>query len=218
MVAKMRDVSSITWSAIMASPVVWGSLVINFCYGYFGFFCATWMPAYLAEERGMSLEASGLFTGLSFGGQALVAVLGGFAADRLISRGHESIMVRKAFIVAGFLGACSVLLGANATSLNTALFWGVSSLSVLGLATANLQALCRLALIPKPAVGRVTGVQQVATSLSGGIAAWLSGWLKQLSGGYTVPMMVIFVFLVIGAATTLLLMKPKWSPKVAEVA
>ena len=75
---------------------------------------------------------------------------------------------------------------------------------------------CRLALIPKPAVGRVTGVQQVATSLSGGTAASLSGWLLHISGGYTLPMNVIFLFLVLGAATTWLLMQPKWSPKVVE--
>jgi MFS family permease len=213
---KMRDVHSVTWKSILASPVVWGSLVINFCYGYFGFFCATWMVAYLKEQRGLSLEASGLYTGLSFAGVALVAILGGWAADRLIARGHDHIRVRKIFIVAGFLGACTVLLGVNAEFASAAVFWNVVSLSVLGLATANLQALCRLALIPKPAVGRVTGVQQVATSLSGGTAAALSGWLKQISGGYELPMLIIFVFLVVGAATTWFMMRPEWSPKVRE--
>jgi MFS transporter, ACS family, D-galactonate transporter len=209
--------ASVTWRAIFASPVVWGSLVINFCYGYFGFFCATWMPSYLHEARGLSLERSGVYTGLSFAGVALVAIFGGWAADKLIARGHDPIVVRKAFIVGGFLGACTVLLGANATSLAAAVFWGVASLSILGFATANLQALCRLALIPKPAVGRVTGVQQVATSLSGGVAASLSGWLLHISGGYTLPMFIIFVFLLVGAATTWFMMHPKWSPKVSKV-
>jgi sugar phosphate permease len=210
----IRTALTVTWKAIFASPVVWGGLVVNFCYGYFGFFCATWMPAYLVETRGLSLEQSGGYTFLSFAGVALVAILGGWWADKLIARGRDAIAVRKGFIVAGFLGACTVLLGARANSLSVALFWNVTSLSVLGLATANLQALCRLALIPKPAVGRVTGVQQVATSLSGGVAASLSGWLLHISGSYALPMFMIFVFLVIGAATTQLMMRPKWSPKV----
>jgi hypothetical protein len=52
---------------------------------------------------------------------------------------------------------------------------------LLGLATANNLALCRLTLIPKPAVGLVTGVQQVATSLAG-VSASLSGWLLRSAG------------------------------------
>ena len=76
-----------------------------------------------------------------------------------------------------------------------ALFWNVLSLSLLGLATANNLALSRLTLIPKQAIGAVTGVQQVATSLAGGVAASLSGWLLHISGSYDLPMMVIFVFL-----------------------
>jgi ACS family D-galactonate transporter-like MFS transporter len=42
-------------------------------------------------------------------------------------------------------------------------------------------------------------VQQVATSLAGGVAASLSGWLLHVSGSYELPMMVIFVFLLLGA-------------------
>jgi sugar phosphate permease len=211
-----RNVASVTWPNILKSPVVLGSLVVNFCYGYFGFFCAIWMPAYLVEQHGLSLGKSGAYTFLSFAGTALFSIMGGWGADRLIAAGRDPIAVRKGFIVAGFLGACTVLLSVNSNTLPVALFWNVASLSVLGLATANLQALCRLALIPKPAVGRVTGVQQVATSLSGGTAAGLSGWLLNISGGYRLPMMIIFVFLLIGAATTLLLMQRKWSPKVVE--
>jgi sugar phosphate permease len=212
--AKLSGMSSVSWGSIFASPVVWGSLVINFCYGYFGFFCATWMPAYLVEQRGLSLEQSSIYTGMSFAGVALIAVFGGWAADRVIKTGRDPVAVRKGFIVAGFLGACTILLGANTHSTPVAVFWNIASLSTLGLATANLQALCRLALIPKPAVGRVTGVQQVATSLSGGTAASLSGWLHHISGGYLLPMYMIFAFLVLGAASTLFLMRRKWSPKV----
>jgi hypothetical protein len=138
------------------------------------------------------------------------------AADRLIARGRDAVTVRKAFVVAGFLGACTVLLGANGKSLDVALFWNVFSLSFLGLTTANNLALSRLTLIPAPAVGLVTGVQQVATSLAGGVAASLSGWLLTVSGGYRLPMLVIFVFLLLGAVSTLVLMQPRWAPKIRE--
>ena len=211
---KRRTASSVTFGAILASPLVWGAMIVNFCYGYFTFFCMTWMPAYLVEQRGLSLQQSGLYTLFSFSGIAIVAVIAGWAADRMIARGGDPVFVRKAFVIAGFFGACTVLLGAHATSLGMALFWNVFSLSFLGLATANNLALCRLTLIPKPAIGLVTGVQQVATSLAGGIAASLSGWLLAISGSYDLPMLVIFVFLLIGAVATWGLLRPRFAPKV----
>lgn len=218
MAAIKRKASSVTFASILSSPLVWGTLVVNFCYGYFTFFCMTWMPSYLVEERGLSLEKSGLFTFFSFAGIAIVALIAGWMADKLIERGGNPVFVRKAFVIAGFVGACTVLLGAKAESLNAALFWNVFSLSFLGLATANNLALCRLTLIPAPAVGLVTGVQQVATSLAGGVAASLSGWLLHVSGSYDLPMLVIFVFLVIGALTTWLVLRPEWAPRISLAA
>ncbi len=150
-------------------------MIVNFCYGYFSFYCMTWMPAYLVEAQGLSLKQSGLYTFFSFAGIAIVAVVAGWAADRIIARGYDAILMRKVFIVSGFLGATSVLLGAYSSDLNWALFWNVFSLSCLGLTTANNLALCKVTLIPPPAVGLAVGVQQVAASLSGGVAAGVVG-------------------------------------------
>ena len=208
-----RKASSVTFASILKSPLVWGAMIVNFCYGYFTFYCMSWMPAYLVEKRGLSLQESGLYTFFSFAGIAVVAVVAGWAADKVIERGGDPVLVRKAFVITGFIGACTVLLGARADTLQVALFWNVFSLSFLGLATANNLALCRLTLIPKPAVGLVTGVQQVATSLSGAVAASLSGWLLHVSGGYDLPMQAIFVFLLIGAAATWILLRPRWAPR-----
>ena len=216
--AAIHRASTVPLKNLLASPVVWGGLVNNFCYSYFAFYCMTWMPAYLVEQRGLSLERSGLYTFFSFAGIAIVAALAGWAADRIIARGHDAVMVRKAFIVAGFIGGTTVLLGAYAPSLDMALFWNVLSLSLLGLVTANNLALCKLTLIPKQAVGLNTGLQQVATSLAGGVSASLSGWLLHLGGSYTLPMMAIFAFLLVGATSTLVLLQRKWAPKVNEIA
>ncbi len=216
--ATMRtSASSVSFGTILRSPVVWGAMIINFCYGYFTFFCMQWMPDYLHNQRHLSLKGSGIYTFFSFTGIALMAVAAGWAADRLIERGGDPVTVRKAFVIAGFLGACTVLLGVHAQSLSVALFWNIFSLSFLGLTTANSLALCRLTLIPRQVVGMVTGVQQVATSLAGGVAGALTGWLLQISNNnYNLPMLVIFVFLLIGAASTWLLLQRKWAPAVPD--
>lgn len=163
-----RNARAVSFGSIIASPVVWGGMITNFCYGYFTFFCMTWMPAYLVEQRGLSISKSGLFTFFSFAGIAIVAAIAGWAADRIIARGHDAIRVRKAFIIAGFVGGCTVLLGAYAKTLEMALFWNVLSLSLLGLTTANNLVLSRLTLIPRQSIGLVTGVQQLATSSPAG--------------------------------------------------
>lgn len=107
--AAKRRAASVPLGNLLASPVVWGGLITNFCYSYFAFYCMTWMPAYLVEQRGLSLRQSGLYTFFSFAGIALVAALAGWAADRLIARGHDAVLVRKSFIVAGFVGGTTVL-------------------------------------------------------------------------------------------------------------
>ncbi|AIO30282.1 MFS transporter [Burkholderia pseudomultivorans] len=207
---------TVSLASVLSSPVVWGGMITNFCYGYFTFYCMTWMPAYLVEQRGLSLERSGVFTFFSFGGIAIVAALAGWVADRIIAAGHDAIAVRKTFTIAGFIGGCTVLLGAYAHTVGGALFWNVLSLSLLGMTTANNLVLSRLTLIPKQAIGLVTGVQQVATSLAGGVAASLSGWLLHVGHGYRLPMMVIFAFLLIGATATAVLFRPEWAPKVSD--
>jgi MFS family permease len=136
----------------------------------------------------------------------------------IIKRGADPVFVRKAFIVGGFVIACTELIGAKSTSVQAALFWAVFSLSGLGLATANHLALCRLTLIPPGAVGMVSGVQNVSTSLAGIVGPLISGWLLQTTGGYQAPMQVIFVFLVLGALTCLVLLRKEWAPKVPVAA
>jgi len=212
--ASKTRASSVTLRSLLRSPVIWGAMVNNFCYGYFTFYCMTWMPAYLVEQRGLSLKESGLYTFFSFAGIALVATFAGWLADRLIEGGRDAVFVRKAFVIAGFVGGTTVLLGAHASTLEAALFWNVLSLTLLGLATANNLALCKLTLIPKQAIGLATGVQQLATSLAGGVSASLSGWLLHVSGNYDLAMQVIVLFLLIGATNTAILLRPKWAPKV----
>jgi ACS family D-galactonate transporter-like MFS transporter len=213
-----KKASAVSFGSLLSSPVVWGGMINNFCYGYFTFYCMTWMPAYLVEQRGLSLEKSGLYTFFSFAGIAIVATLAGWVADRIIASGKDAVLVRKSFVVAGFIGGTTVLLGAYAPSLEMALFWNVLSLSLLGLVTANNTTLCKLTLIPKQAIGLNTGLQQVATSLAGGVSASLSGWLLHISGNYEMPMMAIFIFLLIGATSSVILLQRKWAPRVIEAA
>jgi len=201
-----------SFGRLMASPVIIGTIIGTFCYQYFVYFCVTWYPKYFAESRNLNLEKSGLFTGFSLFGMASVAILAGWVADRMIVRGRNPVVVRKAFTIAGFAVASTELIGAFASSTSVALFFAVFSLSGLGLMTANYWALTQT-LMPGAAIGRIVGVQNMAANLPGIVAPLLTGWLVEKTGSYNAPMQAIGFFLMLGIASYLFLVREKYVPK-----
>jgi len=209
---RQSSAPAVPFARVIASPVIWGTVIGTFCYQYFVYYCMTWMPAYFVERRNLSLNSMGWFTMFSFSGMAVVAILAGFAADRMIDRGCDPVRVRKGFTIAGFLVASTELIGAMSDSNSVALFFAVFSLSGLGLMTANYWALTQT-LIPGAAVGRVVGVQNCAANLPGIVAPLLTGWLKQTTGGYEAGTPVIWLFLILGIASYVFLVRPKYVPR-----
>jgi len=197
----------ISFARLMASRTVWGILLGTFSYGYFLYFCVTWLPSYLIENRHLALDSMGFYVLFSFGGMAIVAILSGWLADWMISRGTEPAATRKAFTIVGFVLASTEVFGAWTGSQTLALFFAAFSLAGLGLATANYWALTQT-LVPGKAMGRIAGIQNCASNLGGVAAPILTGWLKERSGGYEAPMQAIWVVLLAGIASYVFLVKP----------
>ena len=205
------------FGAVMKTPAIWGVIIGTFCYNYFVYFSMTWLPAYLVERRNLSLNSMGAYTFASFGGMALVSLLAGWGADALIAGGRDPIRVRKGFTIAGFIVASSEVVGAMSDSTSVAILFAVVSLSGLGLATANYWALTQT-LLPGAAIGSITGVQNCASNMGGVAAPLLTGWLKQVSGGYDVPMQAIWLFLIAGIGAYVFLVRPEYGPKLTPEA
>jgi ACS family D-galactonate transporter-like MFS transporter len=199
-----------SWRAILSTPVMWGTCVATFCYMYFVYFCMTWMPTYFKERHGLSLTNSGWFTFMSFGGMATMAILGGWAADRLIGKGYNPVTVRKTFVIAGFVLAFSEIIGAFTESASLTLFLAVFSLSGLGLTTANYWAVTQT-LMPGGAIGRVAGLQNTAASVAGIAAPWITGSLVQKTGNFNAPLMTIGFWLAVGVGCYLFLVREKYA-------
>lgn len=209
--AQEKEAQAPPFGRLMASPVAWGTVIVTFCYMYFVYFCMTWMPAYFVERLHQSLADMGMYSFFSFGGMAIVAALGGWVADRMIQRGGNPVTVRKWFTIAGLAIACTEVAGARAASLNVAVLFSIVSLSGLGLATANYWAITHT-LFPAAAIGRMTGVQNCAASLAGIAAPILTGWLKQRTGSYEAPMNAIWVVLVVGIFSYVMMVREKYAP------
>ncbi|MCS7026961.1 MAG: MFS transporter [Bryobacteraceae bacterium] len=209
---KKSTSAPVSFGRIFSTRLIWGIITGTFCYNYFVYFCLTWMPSYLKESRGLSLSGSSLYTGFSFGGMATVAILAGLLADRLIARGGDAVKVRKAFTIAGLSAASSVIGGAFLEDNRLALALAICSLSGLGLATANYWALTQT-LMPGAAIGRIAGVQNCASNLSGIVAAIFTGWLKQTTGSYAAPILAVGILLIVGVCAYIFLVDPKYAPQ-----
>jgi ACS family D-galactonate transporter-like MFS transporter len=202
--------TKVSWGAIFGTPVIWGTCLATFCYMYFVYFCMTWMPTYFKERFGLSLAASSWFTFMSFAGTGTIAILAGWAADRLIARGRNAVTVRKAFTIAGFVLAFSAAFGAFSHSTTVTLFLAVFSLSGLGLATANYWALTQT-LTPRSASARVAGIQNTAANIAGIAAPWITGLLVQKTGSFNAPLVAVGFWLLIGIGCYLFLVRERYS-------
>lgn len=202
--------SRMPFKTVMGKPAIWGVLIGTYCYNYFVFFSMTWLPAYFAERRHLSLKDSGAYTGFSFGGMATVAILAGWAADKLIAKGWNAVKVRRGFTVAGFVIASSEILGAMSDSNDFALIMAIVSLSGLGLATANYWALTQT-LLPGAAVGSIAGAQNTASNLAGATAPLFTGWLISATGNYEAPMYAIWGFLLLGIGMYVFVVRERYT-------
>jgi ACS family D-galactonate transporter-like MFS transporter len=207
---------ALSFRQLLASPAMWGIVVGAFCYSYFYMFYMTWLPSYFVERRGLSLDEMSLYTAASFAGMAVIATPAGWLADRMIRRGADPIRVRRGFTIGGMLFASSEVIGAFSSSNHMALFFAVISLAGLGFTTANYWALTH-ALMPKECIGRVTGIQNCANSVSGIAASILTGWLKSVTGNYEAPMVAIVVFLAIGVVAYYTLARTRFAPLASRI-
>jgi MFS transporter, ACS family, D-galactonate transporter len=182
---------------LLASPAIWGILLGTFAYNYFIYFCLTWLPAYFTESRHLTPQAMSLYTMFSFGGMAAVGILAGWVADRFIARGGNPIRVRRTFTLLGFIVAATELIGMLSSSNGVALFFAIFSLTGLGLATANYWALTQT-IFPSPVIGRMVGLQNFASNVSGILAPIVTGWLKHKTGGYGASGWAVLVVLMMG--------------------
>jgi ACS family D-galactonate transporter-like MFS transporter len=134
----------------------------------------------------------------SFSGMAITTIISGWMADRIITGGADAVKVRKTFTIVGLLLAATEVFGATAQSAEVALFFAVFSLAGLGVATANYWALTQ-SVIPGNAIGRISGVQNMASNLAGVAAPIATGWLIDSTGSYEAPMQAIGGLLIAGA-------------------
>ena len=103
------------YSPIFKQRYFWGCSAGHFCFNYLSYFLLTWLPSYLAHERGLSQEAIAKAAGAYYLLDSASAFFTGWVSDRLILRGVNESIVRKSASAAGS-GLAAVALLACALS------------------------------------------------------------------------------------------------------
>ncbi len=173
----------IPWGRLFTSRNLWALFGMYFCSAFGFFFFVTWLPTYLMDEHGLTLERSGWYSALPLGAGALACLLGGGVSDRLVRKMGSLRWGRRVVGVAGFLLA-AVGFGAAATA-------GDALGAVLSLAFA--QAAQDLTLPVAWAVcvdvgrrygGTATGFMNTASSISAALSPVVAAWLEQRFGSF----------------------------------
>ena len=91
---------------IFRSGTLWALFVLYFCSAYGSYFFVTWMPTFLMEEHGLTLQQSGWYAAVPMGVSALACLTGGWLSDWL-SRRLGSVKLGRRVV-----GVCSYALAA----------------------------------------------------------------------------------------------------------
>ncbi len=91
------------WRDLLRHRQVWAIVLARFFTDPVWWLYITWLPLYLANERGFSLKEIGLFAWVPYVAADAGSLLGGWASGRLIARGWSVDRARKAVILAAAL-------------------------------------------------------------------------------------------------------------------
>ena len=177
------------WRRLLFNPVALGLGMSALFYGYFWYFCLSWLPSYLIMSRGLSYPKMGTLMAVPLVTMATSCMAFGRLADWLASR-REPLRIRKLFVFAGFILCSSILfinVARSPAQLRAVLFF---SLTAVGLAGANYWAITEI-VSPATLIGRIVGYQNAIAQLGGLCAPIVTGLLVghsrdfQLSIGLT---------------------------------
>lgn len=103
----------VTWAQVrrlLGFRQIWGASLGQFGGNSTLVFFLTWFPTYLATERQMDWIQAGFYAILPFLAAACGVMFGGWGSDYLLKRTGSANLARKLPIIAGLLGASTIIL------------------------------------------------------------------------------------------------------------
>ena len=171
------EAAAIPWRSMLADGNLWALFGMYFCSAYGFYFFVTWLPTYLMDEHGLTLERSGIYSAIPLLVGAAACMSGGRFSDWLLRRVGLR-WGRRAVGIGGFaLAALGFAMAALADEPLAAVLWMAFAQGAQDLTLPVAWAVC--VDVGHRYGGTATGFMNTASSASAVIspisAAWLAG-------------------------------------------
>jgi sugar phosphate permease len=188
------------WRQIVSR--MWLVTVVDFCYGWSLWVFLTWLPSYLSDARGFTLDQMALMTTLPLLAGVVGDTLGGVTSDAIFRRTGKLRLARRAMLVVGLGGAFAFILPAVVTgSALGAVCLLAAAFFFLELTNAVLWTL------PLDIAGQYAGTASGVMNTGFGVAGMISpvafGVLIERTGHYELPFFISAGLLLVGAVCSL---------------
>ena len=159
------------------------SMGIGHAAGNYGFyFLLAWLPLFLVQQRGLSIEQMTLLATIGYGAQAAAALLLGAVSDRWTRSGRPEATIRRWMLIVGQFLMAACILGIG--QVQDLVVVGVL-LCLAGVASAslsvNLYSVAQMFAGPR-AAGTWIGIQNSVGNISGILGPIVSGILIDSTG------------------------------------
>lgn len=174
--ATSKDTGTQRWLTLLRDRNVWGIVLGRALTDPIWWFYIFWLPQYLSDARGFSLQRIALFAWMPFIAADIGNFTGGFLSGYCIRRGLSVVQARTWVCAVSCLPILAGIPAASVHSVYTALalicfaLWGYASWSTMGLTLPS-------DLFPQDVVATVTGLSGLAAGLAGAVFTFAVGIL-----------------------------------------
>ncbi|MBK5257416.1 MAG: MFS transporter [Vicinamibacteria bacterium] len=189
------------WGKLLRYRQTWAIVMGRFITDPIWWLYIFWLPAYLQEARGFSLQQVGFSAWLPYLAGGLGALGGGYASGALISRGWSVDRARKSVMIFGAMLTPAGILAMRASDPYVALGWMAVVLFGFQVWVNNLQTLPS-DFFPSSAVGSVFGLGGLAAAIASVVFNWGTGQIVD-AFGYTPVFLIAGVLGPLGLIVTL---------------
>jgi ACS family hexuronate transporter-like MFS transporter len=198
-----RAAGALGWRQLLTYRQTWAVIMGRFITDPIWWLYIFWLPSYLQEARGFSLQQVGQSAWVPFLAAGVGALSGGYASGALISRGWTVHHARRVVMIFGALLTSAGILAMRADDPYVALGWMAVVLFGFQVWVNNLQTLPS-DFFPNTAVASVFGLGGAAAAVASVLFTWGTGRVVD-AFGYTPVFLVSGVLGPLGLIVTLAL-------------
>jgi ACS family hexuronate transporter-like MFS transporter len=178
---KRQDVphsERVPWMSLLGHRQTWGLMLGRFFSDPVWWFYLFWLPKFLVERRGFTLNEVGLLAWVPYLTADVGAILGGLLSGWLVKRGWEALRARSVCMWP-FAMLMPLSLVVAYTPSNTVAMAAICVVTFAHMAwKTNIMTITN-DIYPTRVLGSVAGIVAFGNGLGGTLFTWLTGWIVQ---------------------------------------